>query len=642
MFIYSFQATAGYLERCHVEFAKGMTCIIGARGTCKSTLIESMRFAFDADKDRVRTLLGGDVRSSDSSRSVDSSRGMISSTLGVGSVRLSLMDDAELPEEITKLVLEREVGTEPRVFLDGVREHTPRTALLKIEVFSQGDLQRIAEDPGENLRLRLIDRPHAERVKYLLSARLISASNLRDVGEELRKTRARIVSLKQELVPAPQLAQALERAIAESPTLAPEFEAERQSFDGRARAIEALEEAIQGVRLAAQYFEGAPNFAEEIDAALAKAIAQSRPEVGRIVDSLRERSAVVRSIFAQCVTLQTTDIEGQMSVIREVFDDQNEPFFRMRQEQQNVNEALKKQEHLRRQVEHMEKLARELVMAHETVASHLAKRSEVRIAISRIDDEIFDLRTNEIRAINGEHGETIFLTLQTDGSSNSYASRLTGLLKNSRIRSQDEVAAQLANSFPPATLIDLVESGNGQKFAESLGRDIGQMNRVVAYLGDHPDLYQLEAEAPAARLDITMYDNGQAKPIETLSKGQKATAMLPLILRVLPYPLLLDQPEDDLDNSFVISSLVNAIRTLKLKRQLIVVTHNANIPVLGDADRIVVMGMKDPLHADTPKSGTVDECRQEILNLLEGGARAFVERETRYGDLLKNPGPDVE
>jgi ATPase subunit of ABC transporter with duplicated ATPase domains len=105
------------------------------------------------------------------------------------------------------------------------------------------------------------------------------------------------------------------------------------------------------------------------------------------------------------------------------------------------------------------------------------------------------------------------------------------------------------------------------------------MTRVVAHLGDHPGLYELEAQAFEDRLDITMYDAGISKPVETLSEGQKATALLPLILRSAPYPLLFDQPEDDLDNSFIYKSLIKAVRELKCERQLIFVTHNANIPV---------------------------------------------------------------
>jgi energy-coupling factor transporter ATP-binding protein EcfA2 len=162
------------------------------------------------------------------------------------------------------------------------------------------------------------------------------------------------------------------------------------------------------------------------------------------------------------------------------------------------------------------------------------------------------------------------------------------------------------------------------------------MMRLIAHLGEHPDFYELEGAIFDDRLDVTMYDNGRPKKVETLSKGQKATALLPLILRPAPYPLVVDQPEDDLDNSFIYQSLVKVIRKLKTERQLIFVTHNANIPVLGDAERVIVMSMTNPLSAASPQSGTVDDRKSDVLDLLEGGKEAFQERERHYAELLGN------
>lgn len=136
------------------------------------------------------------------------------------------------------------------------------------------------------------------------------------------------------------------------------------------------------------------------------------------------------------------------------------------------------------------------------------------------------------------------------------------------------------------------------------------------------------------RLEITMYDRDVPKPISHLSKGQMATALLPLILRPASYPLVFDQPEDDLDNSFIYETLVRQIQSLKNDRQLIFVTHNANIPVLGDADSIIVMEMETPTQAATPTIGSVDDVKQHILDLLEGGSEAFSRRQQKYDPLL--------
>ena len=114
----------------------------------------------------------------------------------------------------------------------------------------------------------------------------------------------------------------------------------------------------------------------------------------------------------------------------------------------------------------------------------------------------------------------------------------------------------------------------------------------------------------------------------------EATALLPLILRHAEFPLVFDQPEDDLDNRFIFNELVARIRDLKRTRQLEFVTHNANIPVLGNADRVIAMSMATARLAAPPTAGTIDEMRKPILDILEGGADAFRERRKRYKDIL--------
>jgi ATPase subunit of ABC transporter with duplicated ATPase domains len=226
------------------------------------------------------------------------------------------------------------------------------------------------------------------------------------------------------------------------------------------------------------------------------------------------------------------------------------------------------------------------------------------------------------------------LTLQQGTRSPQYLQTIIDLLRGSNLRGQDEVARDLAERILPADLVDIVESGDAKRLADALGRDLGQMTRLVGHLVDNARLYTIEGHAAPDVLEITMMDGGQAKPISQLSKGQMATALLPLILRPAPYPLVFDQPEDDLDNRFVFETLVERVRQLKTERQLIFVTHNANIPVLGEADRVIVMSMDGPNKAAPPAAGGVDEVKDAIIGILEGGVDAFNRRQRRYGSAL--------
>jgi hypothetical protein len=611
-----------------VEFASGLTCIIGARGTCKSTLVESIRFAFDADQDRVRALLGEGEKTG-------ATFALVKETLGAGSVRCETTADAD--GEPAAHVVEREVGGEPRVYLDGVREHASRSALHKIEIFSQGDLQLIADDAHEDLRIALIDRPNTARVAELRVKREASERELRTVGPDLRLVRAQIGALRQELQPLAALREQLQLSQAASPALSPELEQERRMYDRRRAIADALGDLNAARDAAVSHLDHAAEEADRMRAAIEAVRGDQTVDVSLVALELRALETGVDELLAARLRLRDVALASARRALSVEFESKSAPFFRMRQEQQAINESLKQQQNLGRQVEMLEKRQRELDLALEKESKLLRRREAARAATARIDDELFALRIREVDEINGLHGDTVALTLKTGASSPRYGARLSALLGGSRVHRQEEVATILAQTFSPSALIDVVETGTGQLFAEALGRDLGQMNRVVAHLAEHQDLYTLEAEPPTAKLDITLFDEGTPKAVESLSKGQKATALLPLILRALPYPLIVDQPEDDLDNNFIFKSLIKHVGTLKSQRQLIFITHNANIPVLGGADRVVVMHMATPTSAAPCVSGTVDERRQEILDLLEGGAEAFQRREERYHDLLPTP-----
>lgn len=124
--------------------------------------------------------------------------------------------------------------------------------------------------------------------------------------------------------------------------------------------------------------------------------------------------------------------------------------------------------------------------------------------------------------------------------------------------------------------------------------------------------------------------------LEDLSTGQKATAVLLLLLLDSDAPLVVDQPEDDLDNRFITESIVPKMREEKRRRQFVFATHNANIPVLGDAELIVGLsartGAQDGALA-AKHMGAIDSrgVRELVEEVLEGGRRAFELRRLKYG-----------
>lgn len=133
------------------------------------------------------------------------------------------------------------------------------------------------------------------------------------------------------------------------------------------------------------------------------------------------------------------------------------------------------------------------------------------------------------------------------------------------------------------------------------------------------------------------------------SPGQRTAAMLAFVLHHGHEPLILDQPEDDLDSEWVSKLVVKELRKSRWHRQLIVISHNANIPVLGDAEQVIALENHsgDLRVRKTETHGTNNErpqhlwhvgpvensrVRKDIQTIMEGGVTAFVKREQKYNN----------
>ena len=146
-----------------------------------------------------------------------------------------------------------------------------------------------------------------------------------------------------------------------------------------------------------------------------------------------------------------------------------------------------------------------------------------------------------------------------------------------------------------------------------------------------------ELDLPATtRIELNVGTSEQPhwQELQDLSTGQKATAVLLLLLLESEAPLIVDQPEDDLDNRFITEVIVPKMRKEKRRRQFVFSTHNANIPVLGDAELIVGMETRHG-QAELPSEnmGSIDSSpvRELVEEILEGGERAFELRRLKYG-----------
>lgn len=123
----------------------------------------------------------------------------------------------------------------------------------------------------------------------------------------------------------------------------------------------------------------------------------------------------------------------------------------------------------------------------------------------------------------------------------------------------------------------------------------------------------------------------RGKELKQHSLGQRASALILFVLSQQENDVfIIDQPEDDLDNQTIYEDVIKLVRSLKPQTQFIFATHNANFPVLGDAEQIVSCAYSDDLVQVI--SGSIDrqKLQQAIVDIMEGGEEAFRQRKRRY------------
>ncbi len=158
------------------------------------------------------------------------------------------------------------------------------------------------------------------------------------------------------------------------------------------------------------------------------------------------------------------------------------------------------------------------------------------------------------------------------------------------------------------------------RFAQALGKvPPERVDRLALYM-------------PSDEVQISFKDfrpGSSWRPLSQGSPGQQAAALLAFVLGFGDEPLILDQPEDDLDNTLIYDLLVSRFRDTKRTRQMIVVTHNPNLVVHGDAECVVSLGAQRDGQTTILQQGGLQEraVRDEICHVMEGGREAF---ETRF------------
>jgi type III restriction enzyme len=178
-------------------------------------------------------------------------------------------------------------------------------------------------------------------------------------------------------------------------------------------------------------------------------------------------------------------------------------------------------------------------------------------------------------------------------------------------------------------------SGEEQPKCADLMRILGGTERIRTALVERMDTSRVEAIATAVakpEIDLSYCDGAREISFEKASEGQRAAALLFMLLEQPGGPLIIDQPEGDLDNK-IIADLTDKLHTAKQNRQLVFASHNANIVVNGSSELVGYLDVKGSGERQFECVGAIDkpEICKVITSTMEGGEKAFKDRQDKYG-----------
>ena len=610
----------GFLSDTAVHFNENLNVLIGGRGTGKSTMIESIRYALDL------TPLGEDVKRSH--------EGVIRHVLRPGT-KISLRVRSYKPSE-RYYTIERTVPNPPVVRDEArkVLDLSPQDVMPGVEIYGQHEISELTKSPE---KLTLLLRRFTE------SDPALSVRKLR-VSQGLERSRIRIVDVRRQL-----------RILDEQLAALPGLEETHRRFQ-QAGIEERLKEKSWLLR------------EERLFASL-----DERLDYYRAIHNELKEGLPVDTAFVSYKALQTlpnadvlSNLEGILTTLSEnlvALYEQLGTIFTQADEA-IVNTKLHWSERKKTIEQNYEKLLRELQKSNIDGAEFIQLRQQIE-ELRPLTDRMQSLN-QELDAHEAERRN--FLAEWEDIKSTEYR-RLDNAAKrvSKKLGERVRVAVAMAGNRDPLEELLRELGGNLSPALERLRRhanlslaELAQRCRegresLIAHYNLPPgaaeriagadlDFFMRieELELPATT-DIelnTAHDGAPAswRRLQALSTGQKATAVLLLLLLESTVPLVIDQPEDDLDNRFITEGVVPIMRQEKRNRQFVFSTHNANIPVLGDAELILgltsageVIEGKARIAREHMASIDSISVRELVEEILEGGKAAFEMRRSKYG-----------
>ncbi len=611
----------GFLDGAAIHFNPNLNVLVGGRGTGKSTVVESIRSVLALEA------IGDDARKAH--------EGIVRHVLKSGT-QISLLVRAHRPA-VREYRIERTIPNPPLVRDDRgeVSNLSPQDVLPRVEVYGQHEISELTKSRDKLTRLldRFVERdePLPRRKAALRRDLEKNRRSLLDTRSELRQIEERLATLPGLEETLKQFREAgLEERLREQSLLVREERVLASIPERLAPFRECLESLkretpIDRMFLSAKALDELPG--KEILSRLNEVFAHLDRHLERVVKDLEQ--ALQRA--DQGVASVRTEWETRKKHVQAAY----ERILRDLQKSRVDGEEFIR---LRRQIEELQPLRERQNLVRRVEKEHADRRRALLAEWEDLKADEFRRLDRAARKVNQKLRDKVQVGVTAAGDREPLFRTL-----------RDEVGGRLSEAIESLarvqdlSLTKVVETcrAGSDALSKTYGISPAQADRLAKA---EPEVLMRAEELdlpPTTAIRLNTAPTGEPpawQALKDLSTGQKATAVLLLLLLESDAPLIVDQPEDDLDNRFITEGVVPRMREEKQRRQFVFSTHNANIPVLGDAELIVGLsasGEAERGHARIASEhmGSIDSrpVRELVEEILEGGKEAFEMRRRKYG-----------
>ena len=624
--IESLSIAAGYLNGVAINFSEHLNAVIGGRGTGKSTLLECIRYALELEP------IGKNAQKQHQE--------IIKENIAKSKARIELVVRSSKMNG-KKYTIARRFGESASVKdKDGViSSFTPQEILPEIEIYGQNEIYEIAQDGGQaqkKLLGRFLDVDH-KLYEDKIQATLLA---LKENRIKLYKALDSKASIEDELNKLPKLQERVQQfkslGIENKPEIIPHLETEKRLKQRvEEEELNNLEQAFAQIKdvlpdtvfLSDKARENLPH--AEILKKIKTTLDRLKLDTENTLNQWNEIYTKSKLTIAQLTTELQQSIRKEEAILEETFKELPSS------EGKSGREIGIEYQQLLQEIERI-KPKQATINNQNALIDELQKQRDLLLAeLSEYRSERTAKFESSLKKLNKKLKDKLELTVKPEANRQPIIDFLLECNLEG-VKEKRLLWIQNNDDFSPVKLAELIQKGT-DALMESNSNITPTVVSALVKLPLSKILELQELELPdiiGIELNVAHKGADNYRLLTKLSTGQQCTAILHLLLLKNKDPLIMDQPEDNLDNAFIADRIVAELRDAKLNRQFIFATHNANIPVFGDAEWIGVFESVDGQGDMPPESqGGVDveAVREKAADILEGGRVAFNQRKLKYG-----------